>query len=59
MIKTLSILLLLVVSGCAEIQPYVDLGCAITTEEGRAEIRDKQVIKTDICGDLHKQKGSE
>lgn len=43
--------------GCApndqltRAQAIKDIGCVIITEESRAEIREKQNVKTNICGD--------
>ncbi len=47
------ILLILILSGCTLDQAVMikQVGCAVTTEEGRAEIREGQKIKTNICGD--------
>ena len=57
--KKITVLALgLVVSGCSvvELTETVDAiktaVCSTTTPESRAEIRDGQKIKTDICGDL-------
>jgi len=47
------ILLTLILSGCTLDQALMvkQAGCVVTTEEGRAEIREGQKIKTNICGD--------
>ena len=43
--------------GCTPTQVYktgsavYKAGCVATTAESRAEIRDKQKLKTNICGD--------
>ena len=53
--KPRSILLIatLILSGCTLQQAAMvkQAGCVVTTEEGRAEIRAKQKLKTNICGD--------
>lgn len=47
-------LLFAVSSGCSfqDAKLARDVGCFVTTKEGRAEIRSKQAVKTDVCGDL-------
>lgn len=49
----LLVILTLVLSGCTLEQAAIvkQAGCLTTTEEGRAEIRAKQKVKTNICGD--------
>jgi len=46
-------LLTLALYGCTLEQAAMvkQAGCLTTTESGRAEIREKQKIKTNICGD--------
>ncbi len=43
-----------VLAGCnmQNVKTGVDIGCATTTKEYRAEVRSKQNIPTDLCGDL-------
>ncbi len=57
--KHLSVLCMcIVLSGCGLTEAVTIAGgitaviCGTTTEQGRADIRDKQKLPTDICGDL-------
>ena len=51
------ILLTIFLTGCNAVtavkaaKVVKDIGCITTTEEGRAEIREKQRLKTNVCGD--------
>lgn len=56
--KLVSIIVICVLtSGCAFSNVYTgakvarDIGCKTTTEEWRESIREKQRVKTNICGD--------
>ncbi len=49
--------LLVLLTGCNAITAVKtvgvvkDLGCVVITEESRADIRAKQKVKTNVCGD--------
>ena len=50
-------LLLIILTACTPVQMYngatsaIDIGCILTTDEIRADIRSGQKIKTNICKD--------
>lgn len=51
MIRVMCIALLLTGCTLSQVKITKDIGCIVVTEESRAEIRAKQNLKTNICGD--------